>query len=60
VQLYVIVGSMCSIDCSWLLRRSRACVQSQMPYLTYLIGKFAHLVVSTHISLQVKHLTQVG
>jgi len=43
-------------ECSWLLRRSRACFQSKIPFL---IRKCAHLIVSTHISLQVKHLTQV-
>ena len=46
----------CSIDCSWLLRRSRACFQSKIPFLT---RKCAHLVVPAHISLQVKHLAQV-
>ena len=45
-----------SIQCSWLLRRSRACFQSKIPFL---IRKCAHLIVSAHISLHVKHLTQV-
>jgi len=49
------VASLCFIECSWLLRRSRACFQSQIPFL---MRKCAHLVVSAHISLQVKHLTQ--
>ena len=50
------MASICCIECSWLLRRSRACFQSQNPFLT---RKCAHLVVSAHISQQVKHLTQV-
>ena len=45
----------CCIECSWLLRRSGACFQSQIPFL---IKKCAHLVESAHINLQVKHLTQ--
>jgi len=49
------VASICSIECSWLLRRSSACFLSQIPFL---IRKCAHLVVSVHIGLQVKHLTQ--
>jgi len=50
------VASLCSIECSWLLRRSRVYFQWQIPFLT---RKCADLVVSAHISLQVKHLTQV-
>ena len=50
------MASICYIECSWLLRRSRACFQSQNPFL---IRKCAHLVVLAHISQQVKHLTQV-
>jgi len=50
------VASICSIECSWLLRCSRACFQSK---IAFLIRKCAHLVVSAHISLQVKHSTQV-
>jgi len=50
------VASICSTECSWLLRRSRACFQSQ---ISFLIRQCAYLVVSAHISLQVKHLTQV-
>jgi len=56
LRLNVIVASVCSTECSLLLRRSRACFQSQIPFL---IRKCAHLVVSAHISLQVRHLTQV-
>ena len=50
------MASKCSIECSWLLGRSRACFQSKIPFI---IRKCAHLVVSAHISLQVKYLTQV-
>ena len=50
------MASICSIECSWLLRCSRACFQSK---IAFLIRKCAHLVVSAHISLQVKHSTQV-
>jgi len=50
------VASVCSIECSWLLRRSRACFQSKIPFL---ITKCTHLVISAHISLQVRHLTKV-
>jgi len=50
------VVSTCFIECSWFLRRSRACFQSNIPFLT---RKCAHLVVSAHISIQVKHLAQV-
>jgi len=45
------MASKCSIECSWLLG------QSKIPFI---IRKCAHLVVSAHISLQVKHLTEVG
>jgi len=48
------VASICSIECSWLLRHLRTCFQSKIPFL---IRKCAHSVVSAHISLQVKHLT---
>ena len=51
LRLNVIAGSVCSIDCSRLLRRSRACFQLQIPFL---IRKCAHLVLHAHISLQVK------
>jgi len=44
------------IECPLLLRRSRACFQSKTPFL---IRKCTHLVVSAHINLEVKHLTQV-
>jgi len=47
------VASICSIDCSWLLRRSRACFQSK---ISFLIRKCAHLAASAHISLHVKPL----
>jgi len=50
------MASKCSTECSWLLRGSRACFQSKIPFI---ISKCAHLVVSAHISLQVKYLTQV-
>jgi len=50
------VASLCFIECSWLLRRSRACFQSK---ISFLIRQCAHLVVFAHINLQVKHLTQV-
>jgi len=50
------VASICSTECWWLLRRSRACFQSKISFLRM---KCAHLVVSAHVSLQVKHLTQV-
>jgi len=50
------VASICFIEGSWLLRRLRACFQSKIPFLT---RKCAHLVVSAHISPQVKNLTQV-
>jgi len=50
------VAFTCSIECSRLLRRSRACFQSKIPFL---IKKCSHLVVSALISLQVKQLTQV-
>jgi len=56
LRLNVIVASLCSIECSCLLRRSRACFQSKIPFLT---RRCAHLVISAHISLQVRHLTQV-
>ena len=46
------MASICSIECSWLLRRSRAGFQSK---ISFLIRKCAHFVVSAHISLQVKH-----
>ena len=46
------MASICSIECLWLLRRSRACFHSK---ITFLIRKYAHSVVSAHISLQVKH-----
>jgi len=45
------IYSICFIDCLWLLRRSRACFQSKIPFL---IRKCAHFAVSAHISLQVK------
>jgi len=44
------MATICSIECSWLFRRSRACFQSQIPFQ---IRKCAHLVLSAHISLQV-------
>ena len=50
------VASMCSIECSWLLSRSRAYFQSKIPFQ---IRKCAHLVISAHISPEVKHFTQV-
>ena len=50
------MASICFIEGSWLLRRLRACFQSKIPFLT---RKCAHLVVSAHISPQVKNLTQV-
>jgi len=48
------VASICSTECSWLLRCPRACFQWQ---ISFLIRKCAHSVVSAHISLQAKHLT---
>ena len=45
-----------SIECSWVLRRSRVYFQSKIPFLT---RKCTHLVLIAHISLQLKHLTQV-
>jgi len=33
MRLNVIVASVCSIDCSWLLRRPRTCFQSKIPFL---------------------------
>ena len=56
LRLNGMVASICSIESWWLLRRSRACFQSK---ISFLIMKCAHLVVSAHNSLQVKHLTQV-
>ena len=56
LRLNVIVKSLCSTDCSRLLRRSKPCCQSKIPLL---VRKCAHLVVSSYISLQVRHLTHV-
>jgi len=50
------VASICSTECSWLLRLSRVCFQSKIHFL---ITKCTHLVVSAHISLQVRHVTKV-
>ena len=49
LRLNVVVAFTCSISCSWLLRRSRACLQSQNHHFP--TRKCAHLVVSVHISL---------
>ena len=46
------MSSICSIECSWLLRRSRSCFQSKIPFL---IRKCIRLFVSAYISPQVKH-----
>jgi len=47
LRLNVIVASLCSIDCLWLL-----CVRPVAD--SFLIRKCAHLVVSAHISLHMK------
>jgi len=49
------VTSICFTECSWRLRRLRACFQSKIPFLS---RKCEQLVVSAYISQHVKHLTQ--